>query len=278
MHCSTRSATFDPVFGAGYGEENDFCLRAAAQGFRNVLCDDAFVLHVGARCFTTQKEALVPKNTATLLARHPGYPALVREYIAADPPRALRDAALAQLAVATGPARGVLHVLHHHGGGTETHVRALISASRGEWRHYLAVAVGDQWQVEEHRADGSVTTFDLERLPDEPWRDFLRGICATFGVGLVHLHNISACRDGLFTALEDFDLPYGYTIHDVNFACPTITFLDPQGRYCGGVTDAATCQRCLAAQPAYAGADIVAWRERHGNLARKAAFLIAPSQ
>ena len=57
------------------------------------------------------------------------------------------------------PGRGVLHVIHHHGGGTETHVRALIAGSRERWRHYLAIAVDDRWQVEEHRADGTVVTF-----------------------------------------------------------------------------------------------------------------------
>ena len=39
--------TFDMAFGAGYGEENDFCLRAASAGWRNVLADDAFVVHTG---------------------------------------------------------------------------------------------------------------------------------------------------------------------------------------------------------------------------------------
>ena len=48
--------------------------------------------------------------------------------------------------------------------------------------------------------------------------------------------------------------------------------------YCGGVTDAPTCTRCLAAQPAFAGVDIAAWRARHGGCLRRAAFRIAPSQ
>jgi GT2 family glycosyltransferase len=39
---------FDAVtFRLGYGEENDFCMRALAAGWRNVLCDDTFVQHVG---------------------------------------------------------------------------------------------------------------------------------------------------------------------------------------------------------------------------------------
>ena len=268
---------FDPAFGAGYGEENDLCLRAARVGWRNVLADNAFVVHAGERSFGGQKSLLGPRNTALLLERHPHYLDMVRGYIAADPLRPLREAAAARLAVDSAPGRGVLHVIHHHGGGTETHVRALIAGSQGRWRHYLAIAVDDRWQVEEHRAGGEVVTFDFARGAHELWRDFLGGICGTLGVALIHLHNISACRDGILTALADFPVPFGYTVHDLNFACPTITFLAVDGMYCGGVTDVAACTRCLRAQPIVAGVDIATWRQKHFDLLRRAAFRIAPS-
>ncbi|MBP6368424.1 MAG: glycosyltransferase [Burkholderiales bacterium] len=267
---------FDTAFGAGYGEENDLCMRAAAAGWRNVLADDALVLHTGGRSFEKQKDALVPKNTATLLARHPGYLSLVHDYVAADPLAPLRDATT--LALDAADSAGVLHVLHHQGGGTETHVRALVAATRGRCRHAIAVAVGDRWRIEAHRPDGGTVVFDLVRLPDEPWGEFLGGLCATLGIGLVHVHNVSACRDGLLTALAAIDLPFGYTVHDVNAGCPTITFLGPDGMYCGAQTDPAICGACLAAQPAFAGVDIVAWREAHRPLIERASFLIAPSR
>jgi GT2 family glycosyltransferase len=269
---------FDPAFGLGYGEENDLCVRAARAGWRNVLADNAFVVHTGGRSFVGQKAELGPRNTALLLERHPHYLDMVHAYIAADPLRPLREAAAARMAVAAAPGRGVLHVIHHHGGGTETHVRALISGAPHRWRNYLAIAVDDLWQVEEHRADGSVVTFDFARGAHEPWRDFLGGICATLGITLIHLHNISACRDGIMTALADFPVPFGYTVHDLNVACPTITFLAADGMYCGGITDAAVCTRCLRAQPMFHGVEIVDWRERHRNLLQRAAFRIAPSQ
>ena len=41
----------EQAFGRGYGEENDFCLRAAKAGFRNVLAEDIFVYHVGEISF-----------------------------------------------------------------------------------------------------------------------------------------------------------------------------------------------------------------------------------
>ncbi|MET0344969.1 MAG: glycosyltransferase family 2 protein, partial [Casimicrobiaceae bacterium] len=102
---------FDMAFGLGYGEENDFCLRAARAGWRNVLADDAFVVHVGGRSFSGQKEHLSPRNLALLRERHPHYLRMVEEYIAADPLRALREAALSEGARASGPVRAVLHVI-----------------------------------------------------------------------------------------------------------------------------------------------------------------------
>jgi glycosyltransferase involved in cell wall biosynthesis len=269
---------FDPAFGAGYGEENDLCLRAARAGWRNVLADDAFVLHVGGRSFEGRKAELSPRNTTLLLEHHPHYERMVGDYIAADPLAPLREAARLALDVGDTDPRGVLHVIHDHGGGTETHVRALIEASRERWRHCLAIAAGDRWQIEQHRPDGGTVTCDLTRRGDEPWDSFVRGICATFGIGLLHLHNISGCRDGLLVALAALGRPYGYTVHDLNFACPTITFLGADGMFCGGETDAATCRRCLAAQPVLAEVDIVRWRERHGALLAGAAFVIAPSR
>ena len=102
---------------------------------------------------------------------------------------------------------------------------------------------------------GSVVAFEFERKPEESFADYFTGIAATFGIDVVHLHNVSACREGLLEAMAQTSLPYGYTLHDLNFACPTITFLDPRARYCGGVTDARTCQACVDAQPDFAGID-----------------------
>ena len=269
---------FDLGYGLGYGEENDFCLRAAQAGWRNVLADNAFVVHSGGRSFAGRKAELGERNMTLLLNRHPHYLNMVRQYIAADPLRALREAAAARLAIDAAPQRGVLHVIHDHGGGTESHVRALIDGSRGRWRPYLAIAVGDSWQIEEHRADATVVTFEFIRGSHERWRDFLEGICATFGIALIHLHNISACRAGIKTGLRDFPVPYGYTVHDLNFACPTITFLGTDRMFCDAQTDPEICGRCLKAQPAFDRVDIAQWRSEHRDLLAGAAFLLAPSR
>jgi GT2 family glycosyltransferase len=79
---------FDERYGLGYGEENDFCRRLAAGGFRNVLLDDTFVAHVGNRSFDAKKAALVEANSQLLISRR--LSKLVQDFIAADAPRLTR--------------------------------------------------------------------------------------------------------------------------------------------------------------------------------------------
>ncbi|HKE40967.1 MAG TPA: glycosyltransferase [Casimicrobiaceae bacterium] len=269
--------SFDPQFGMGYGEENDFCLRATAVGYRNVLCDDAFVLHLGGSSFGDKRRELAQRNMRILLERHPRYLDLVRDFIAADPLKPLRELAAAHYRILTLRLPGVLHIVHGHGGGTEYHVRALTMASREAFRHYLLIAVGQEWQLEEHD-DGLLRTYNFPLEPGETPKALLAGICGRFSIDLIHLHNISGSRDALIESVTGISVPYGYTVHDLNFACPTITFLDAQGRYCGAVTERATCQACLRVQDAFSNVDIGEWRRKHGELLDRASFAIAPSQ
>ena len=95
------------TFGAGYGEENDFGLRAAAMGWRNVLCPTAYVVHHGGASFGPLGMAPNGDGLARLLARWPDYHERIARFILDDPLRPLRerlDARLAALA-ASGPQR-----------------------------------------------------------------------------------------------------------------------------------------------------------------------------
>ncbi len=85
------------TFGRGYGEENDFCRRAAGHGWRNVLCDDTWVGHRGGASFAGTGHAAGGANLARLVARYPGYNALVADFIARDPLAPLRARIAARL-------------------------------------------------------------------------------------------------------------------------------------------------------------------------------------
>jgi len=82
------------TFGRGYGEENDFCRRAAKAGWRNVLCEDAFVVHRGGESFAPL--GLVPgdETMQRLLKKHSDYLATVSRWISEDPLAPRRAAAI----------------------------------------------------------------------------------------------------------------------------------------------------------------------------------------
>lgn len=88
------------TFGRGYGEENDWCLRAAAHGWRNVLCDDAYVVHQGGASFGPLGEKPGGENLRRLVARYPRYNAMVAAFIERDPLAARRLEIAARLPAA----------------------------------------------------------------------------------------------------------------------------------------------------------------------------------
>lgn len=66
---------FDEVaFAEGYGEENDFCQRAQASGFRDLVAGNVFVLHARSMSFGVERrEALGRTGMLVLRERWPNY-------------------------------------------------------------------------------------------------------------------------------------------------------------------------------------------------------------
>ena len=72
-------------FGRGYGEENDFCLRATKAGWKHLLACDVFVFHAGGVSFSRERAALAEAAMRKLCALHPEYPATIEAFQARDP-------------------------------------------------------------------------------------------------------------------------------------------------------------------------------------------------
>jgi len=81
----------EDTFGRGYGEENDFSMRADAAGLRNVLCADAYVVHHGNASFGPLGLKPDQSAMAKLLTKHPGYLERVQLFIHEDPLASYRD-------------------------------------------------------------------------------------------------------------------------------------------------------------------------------------------
>jgi len=273
--CLDEIGDFDEqTFGAGYGEENDFCLRAGARGWRHILAGDVFVFHVGETSFRESAVAKKARAFELICERYPGYSASVAQWCKRDPALPLRFAASAEL-WRSGGRHVVLHVLHTRGGGTERHVAELTSKLWTAAHHMVLLA----------KSDGVCTNMLLLLQEPPNWRAFdmsadaleeLAPLLRSFGVSQVHVHHFIDIFDQLQTFLRSLGLPYDVTIHDYASICPRINLVNQVGRYCGE-PDEKGCLQCLAGGGVKLANDIVWWRERGRVLIAEADRVLCPS-
>ncbi|MFM8415220.1 MAG: glycosyltransferase [Planctomycetota bacterium] len=103
--CLEDVGFFDELlFGRGYGEENDFSLRAVARGWRNVLAADVFVLHHGRVSFLAETEALQRRAGEVLRRKYPAYDTTIARFRHDDLLAAARDVIAAARVACRGPA------------------------------------------------------------------------------------------------------------------------------------------------------------------------------
>ena len=73
----------------GYGEENDFCLRAKNIGYYTVLADNTFVFHTGGASFKetghlSKNQITNLENEKKLVLKHPEFPGLVQKFLSTN--------------------------------------------------------------------------------------------------------------------------------------------------------------------------------------------------
>ncbi|MGA1859683.1 glycosyltransferase [Azospirillum sp. 11R-A] len=86
------------TYGFGYGEENDWCLKAHRLGYRNILLPNMYVWHKhGGVYMAEEKRQLIARNLKTIHSRFPEYHGMVMSYFAADPMAGLRTLVAARL-------------------------------------------------------------------------------------------------------------------------------------------------------------------------------------
>jgi GT2 family glycosyltransferase/glycosyltransferase involved in cell wall biosynthesis len=244
-------------FGKGYGEENDFCVRAQERGWRHLFTCDTFVYHRGGTSFGASKNPAVERAMKVLDALHPDYHAMVAAHLAANPAHPFRRRLdLARLA---GPQPSVLYILHNLGGGTERHVLDLAERLEREGRQAILLRPFDAKRFYLSRPAMPDTPNLTFAVPEERWT--LLAALRSLAVEHIHIHHTIDVPAEILRLVQDLELPYDWTIHDYYAICPRINLIDETRLYCGE-PDASRCQLCLDSNGSIRGekVDIHDWR------------------
>ena len=268
-------------FGAGYGEENDFSLRAAARGWRNVCAADVFVTHLGAVSFAGTRAEQLARNLRRVQTMHPQYEAAVADFLRTDPLHAARNAV--QKALWRRHQRICLVVTLALAGGAVRHAEDLAARLAAEgWLVLLLSATATGAGVALCRAGAAEALHYPEGAPlAEALADIL-----DLAPQFIHVQHLIDLPAAVGEFVRDSGIPYAVTLHDFFYACPRVTMLDAGGAYCGA-PPVERCAACLRQGPIHAQvhpslvpfADTgEAWRGQWHALLREAAQIIAPSQ
>jgi GT2 family glycosyltransferase/glycosyltransferase involved in cell wall biosynthesis len=257
--CLVATGLFrEDLFAQGYGEENDFCLRARHLGWRHVGVPGVFVAHLGGQSFGAAGSHLIERNLAVLERLHPGYRRLIADFQAADPlAEARRRLDAARWRAGRSANGAVVMITHDSGGGVERAVQARCAALRERGLRPILLR--------------PVLARDADPDPDAP--AYRPGLCTAgeerggfpnlrFAIpaelpALAHLlrgdkiaaievHHLLGHTHALLGLARLLDVPVDQHVHDYAAICPRITFVGRDRRYCGEPDDLATCEACVA--------------------------------
>jgi GT2 family glycosyltransferase len=237
------------LFAQGYGEENDFCLRARRLGWRNVALTGLFVGHHGGVSFGGGAVHLRARNSRILEQLHPGYQALIEAYLAHDPLAEARrriDLHRWRERGRKWPQSAIL-IGHNGGGGVEQRLIHAIGMHGRAGRRPIVLRPGETAAGEPAIAVRDGVADDLPNLVFGMKRELpaLLRLLRAAKPEIVEAHHLVDYSSAIYDVVRLLGVPYDVHVHDYGWFCPRISLVGTHDRYCGE-PDLEGCETCVA--------------------------------
>jgi len=254
----------EELFGKGYGEENDWSMRASIKGYKNILVPNLFIYHKHGGSFSSsEKQSLMNKNLEIIKTLYPNYIKLVNDFINDDPPKAVRDFVFFKYIIKHVDT--TLIVDHNIGGGANVYSRKLIEDRIREGNVVL------------HYTENIV---NLERVINLYYKKFKKQFVLDDYNLLTHILDDAKLVEIILNNLVSYIEPLKmldllieikkkkpgisivFPVHDFYSICPSYNLLDKNGVFCNVPEDISVCINCIS-ENIYAeiDTDISMWRK-----------------
>jgi GT2 family glycosyltransferase/glycosyltransferase involved in cell wall biosynthesis len=260
------------TFGKGYGEENDFCLRASAAGWRHHIACDTFVRHAGAASFGAASDAGIARAYRILTKRYPDYPLRVALHARDAETAPFRFAITMALFRASGLPT-ILMLSHGMDGGVRRHIDDRVADDKGRANYLLIEPASRGIAVSVPGLPGHPRLV----LAAERWRD-VAAVARSAGVTRVHIQHLMGNDLDARALIDELGVPFDVTLHDWFAICPQVTLLPLSYDTWCGEPGPAGCDACIANRPSHGATDILSWRLRWSWQFHQAERVFAPSQ
>jgi GT2 family glycosyltransferase len=242
------------AFPRGYGEENDFCMRAQRAGWKNIVADDVYVRHARSASFKETKSELIARAAATVSKRYPKYLREVRSaftdsdefcgvrYRIADSSLHRPDSARPR----------ILFVLGVESGGTPQTNYDLMDSIQSEFESILFLSdtrrgrvfrmIGRTKHVLEEFQFQDALTPTTHDSPE--YAMHVARILDDHAIEAVHVRHLGRHGLSIIEGAKAKGIPVILSFHDFYAVCPNVKLVDAAGRHCGGVCTSGDIADC----------------------------------
>lgn len=269
--CLNQIGYFDAQrFGKGYGEENDFCMRAVKAGWRNVIACDVFVYHEGSVSFGASKNERIEAAQKILQKLYPHYNSQVQKFIVQDKLLSYRQRVdLQRLRLSKLPT--YLLIMHEGEGGVLKHVKDLVNHFDQQINFLILIPRDNQIKLYWANTGESFCVYFDFKVPA-----LLLEFLKVLQVDRLHIHHTLGWEETVAKIVTVLAVPYDVTIHDYFTFCPQINLTNKQGFYCE-LPELSACQTCVNDRMETRGLDIVDWRKKNQALLENAERVFLPN-
>lgn len=273
----------EAAFPRGYGEENDFCMRARSRGWMNIIDDATYVFHDRSKSFGGEKTVLIQAGRKEVDRRYPDYKQAIKIFSESPLIALTRFAgrqAVNDCTAIDGIKPRALFVVATSTGGTPQTNRDLMLALYDSWEPWLLHCDSNTlslYRVHSNEADELVYRHYLNEPVDllthssfEYDRVVSRWLSET-DFEIVHIRHLAWHSLTLPSLAKRSGARVINSFHDFYSLCPTVKLLDGDDYYCGGdCTKSKSTRDCSnplwkQEQPALKGGWIDTWRKRFEN-------------
>jgi GT2 family glycosyltransferase len=250
-------------FGRGFGEEVDWCRRAAEHGFRNVIAPNLFVSHYHGGSFdSAERQALLEEHEKLQLKKHPDYHAVLAQHDLETAPVWDIIRCAATLGLILKPEHEPVLILDHDwGGGANSYREKMIRELLSEGKAVLLA----QPEVGFIR----ITAYYRDLRYSYPVRDFaalhlpcfsgIRRIVINELISWAYIYGKRAFSVDLYRKIAEEILvlkeknaaTLEYMVHDYFLICPHLNLVGINRTYCNPGRSAAACAGCITVRRHY---------------------------
>lgn len=222
---------FDTIYGKGYGEENDWCMKAFAKGFRSLIAPNLFVYHKHTASFTDQdREKYIRKNSDILKKRYPDYEKKIRLTPLDQRYRNIRESLLL-LTTAVQTQNCVLRFENMFGGGSSFACRDYTAQKQNDEMVLLIRPSLKAYTLDAHHKDYH-RRFSLKS------EDEIAALFTLLNIEKVIVNQLVGYRSlkNIFSAIEGIKAKFNpiieYNIRDFFCICPQFNLMCMGQNFC----------------------------------------------